>query len=52
MFASNFPVAGLRIGFNALYTAYKAMVKEFSREEKLQLFHDTAANAYRLDLKN
>jgi len=52
MFASNFPVAGLRIGFDALYTAYKSMVKEFSREEKLQLFHDTAVKAYRLDLKN
>jgi len=51
MFASNQPVAGLRIGFNALYHAYKRMVADFSRAEQLALFRDSAARAYRLDLE-
>jgi predicted TIM-barrel fold metal-dependent hydrolase len=50
MFASNFPVAGLRIGFDELYTAYKRMVAGFSDGERLALFHDTAARIYRLPL--
>ena len=50
MFASNFPVAGLRIPFNDLYRAYKNMVADFSLNEKRMLFHDTAARVYRLDL--
>ncbi|MDX1435121.1 MAG: amidohydrolase family protein [Gammaproteobacteria bacterium] len=49
MFASNFPVAGLRIGFDDLFTAYKRMVADFSRAEQLALFHDNAARFYRLD---
>jgi len=50
MFASNFPVAGLRISFDDLYRAYKKMVADFSLNEKRMLFHDTAAHVYRLDL--
>ena len=50
MFASNFPVAGLRIPFDDLYRAYKKMVADFSLDEKRMLFHDTAARVYRLDL--
>ena len=34
MFASNFPVAGLRIGFDELYTAYKNMVTDFTEAEQ------------------
>lgn len=48
MFASNFPVAGLRIGFDELYTAYKRMVEDFSEAEQLALFHDNAARFYRI----
>jgi predicted TIM-barrel fold metal-dependent hydrolase len=48
MFASNFPVAGLRIDFDSLYTAYKSMVGEFSETEQLALFHDNAKRFYRL----
>ena len=48
MFASNFPVAGLRIGFVELYDAYKRMVEDFSPDEQLALFHDNAARFYRL----
>ena len=50
MFASNFPVAGLRIAFDDLYRAYKKMVADFSLDEKTMLFRDTAARVYRLDL--
>ena len=50
MFASNFPVAGLRIPFDDLFRAYKKMVADFSLDEKRMLFHDTAARVYRLDL--
>jgi predicted TIM-barrel fold metal-dependent hydrolase len=48
MFASNFPVAGLRIDFDALYTAYKRMVADFSETEQLALFHDNAKRFYRI----
>ena len=48
MFASNFPVSGLRIGFDALYRAYKAMVADFGEREQLALFHDNAKRFYRL----
>ncbi|MCB1743345.1 MAG: amidohydrolase family protein [Gammaproteobacteria bacterium] len=48
MFASNFPVAGLRIDFNALYDAYKRMVADFSPTEQLALFHDNARRFYRI----
>jgi predicted TIM-barrel fold metal-dependent hydrolase len=48
MFASNFPVAGLRIDFDALYTAYKNMVADFSPDEQMALFHDNAKRFYRI----
>ena len=48
MFASNFPVAGLRIGLDALLSAYKRMVVDFSEDEQLALFHDNARRFYRL----
>ena len=48
MFASNFPVAGLRIDFDALFDAYKRMVADFSESEQLALFHDNARRFYRL----
>lgn len=47
MFASNFPVAGLRIGFAELYDAYKRMVIDFTPAEQLALFHDNAVRFYR-----
>ena len=50
MFASNFPVAGLRIGFSALYDAYKRMVADFSAEERQALFFETARRVYRVEV--
>jgi predicted TIM-barrel fold metal-dependent hydrolase len=48
MFASNAPVSSLRISFADLYESYKRWVEDFSKDEKLALFHDTAARVYRV----
>ena len=48
MFASNFPVDSVRIGYDAMFTAFKAMVKDFSPGEQRGLFHDNAKRFYRL----
>ncbi len=49
MFASNFPVSGLKITFNDLYNNYKKIVDNFSFDEKQQLFWKTAMEVYNLD---
>ena len=51
MFASNFPVAGMRIGFVELYDAYKSMVADFSVDEQHAMFCGTAARIYRVDVE-
>ncbi len=48
MFASNFPVAGLRIGYVAQLKAIAHMVRDCSNSERAMLFHDTARGFYRL----
>ena len=48
MFASNFPVSGLKISFNNLYKNYKKIVGNFSSNEKEDLFWKTAMNVYNL----
>ncbi len=48
MFASNFPVAGLRIGYVAQVSAIAQMVQDCSTGERNALFHDTAKRFYRL----
>jgi predicted TIM-barrel fold metal-dependent hydrolase len=48
MFASNFPVDGLVATFDAIYSGFKAIVRDFSRSERLRLFHDNAVRLYRL----
>ncbi len=48
MFASNFPIDALRITYNALFTACKAMVADLSRDEQRKLFHDNARRFYRI----
>ena len=50
MFASNFPVDGPQIiGFDAMMSAYKRMVRDLPGPDRRALFHDTAARFYRLD---
>jgi len=48
MFTSNYPVDKLFSDYDGLFGAYKEIVKDFSDDEKRQLFHDTAARVYRL----
>jgi len=48
MFASNFPVAGLRIGYVDQLSAIAHMVRDCSIPERNALFHDTAVEFYRL----
>jgi predicted TIM-barrel fold metal-dependent hydrolase len=48
MFASNFPVCQPYISFHDLWAAYLQITKQFSDEERGQLFHDNAIAFYRL----
>jgi predicted TIM-barrel fold metal-dependent hydrolase len=48
MFESNFPVDMLGVSYGVLWNGFKRMVADFNPEEKRAMFHDTAANAYRL----
>jgi len=48
MFASNFPVAGLRIGFFEQVCAIAHMISDCTVAERTMLFHDTATRFYRL----
>jgi predicted TIM-barrel fold metal-dependent hydrolase len=48
MFASNFPVAGLRIGYGALVAALNRMLASCSQHERERFFWRNAAAFYRL----
>ena len=48
MFASNFPVAGLRISYVDQLSAIAHMIQDCSLPERNALFHDTAVRFYRL----
>jgi predicted TIM-barrel fold metal-dependent hydrolase len=48
MFASNFPVDGLRVQFGRMFDDYERMTGGFSAAERRALFHDNAARFYRL----
>lgn len=48
MFESNFPVDMLGVSYGVLWNGFKRMVADFTPTEKLALFHDTAATAYRI----
>ena len=48
MFASNYPVDGLRIGFKALFDDFKRMTADFGPDDRRRLFHDNAARFYRI----
>lgn len=48
MFASNFPVAKLRIGYADQVKAIAHMIADASSSERAALFHDTAKRFYRL----
>ena len=48
MFASNFPVSGLKITFDNLFKNYKKIVENFSIDEKKALFSETAIKTYNI----
>lgn len=48
MFATNFPVAGLRIGYNELVTAVSRMLEGFSATDRKRFFVTNAMDFYRL----
>jgi predicted TIM-barrel fold metal-dependent hydrolase len=48
MFASNFPVDGLRVTFGRMFDDFKRITEDFARAERRALFHDNAARFYRL----
>ena len=50
MFESNFPVDGRGANYVVLWNAYKRIAADYSPAEKRDLFHDTAARAYRLPM--
>jgi predicted TIM-barrel fold metal-dependent hydrolase len=48
MFASNYPVDGLRVGFARMFEDFARMTAELAPAERQALFHDTAARFYKL----
>jgi predicted TIM-barrel fold metal-dependent hydrolase len=48
MFESNYPVDMMGAGYVVLWNAFKRIAADYSEADKRNLFHDTAARAYRL----
>ena len=48
LFASDFPVAGLHGGADAVYDSFKTVVADLAPGEQRALFHDNAVRLYRL----
>ena len=48
LFASNFPVDGLRVSYDRMFQDFKRMTMELSDSDRRKLFHDNAARFYRL----
>ena len=48
MFASNFPVDGLRVSFDRMFQDFKRMAGGLSTSDRRKLFHDNAARFYRI----
>ena len=48
MFESNFPVDKQSYSYTVCWNAFKRLTREFSAAEQADLFHNTAARAYRL----
>lgn len=50
MFASNFPVAGLRITYQALLRTFAAAIADRSEAARRAIWHDNAIRLYRIDM--
>ena len=49
MFASNFPVDGLRHTFSEIFSEFEHITRGFSDAERRALFHDNAVRIYRME---
>jgi predicted TIM-barrel fold metal-dependent hydrolase len=50
MFESNFPVDKVSFSYNVMYNAFKRMSSGYSASERADLFHDTAARVYSINV--
>ena len=50
MFESNFPPDKVSFSYNVMYNAFKRLTKGYSGSERADMFHDTAARVYRIDV--
>ncbi len=48
MFESNFPPDKVSFSYNVMYNAFKRLSQGYSPTERVNLFHDAAARAYRI----
>ena len=48
MFASNFPVDGLRVSYDRMFRDFEVMSAALSASDRRKLFHDNAARFYRI----
>ena len=49
MFASNYPVESLRLGFAAIFAEFDAATRALAEAERRALFHDNAVRIYRME---
>jgi predicted TIM-barrel fold metal-dependent hydrolase len=49
IFATDWPVAGLKVGYDEIYDSLREITADMSEEEQRALFHDNAARLYRID---
>jgi predicted TIM-barrel fold metal-dependent hydrolase len=49
MFASNYPVDGLRASFTAIYSAFEELTRGMAEAKRRALFHDNAVRIYRME---
>ena len=50
MFESNFPVDKVSFSYNVMYNAFKRLSNGYSVSERADMFHDTAARVYRIEV--
>jgi L-fuconolactonase len=50
MFGSDWPVSTMTIGYDGVYAAARSLTASLSPAENAAIFHETAREAYRLDL--
>lgn len=49
MFASNYPVDGLRASFTAIYSGFEEITRDLPDAQRRALFHDNAVRIYRME---